>query len=108
MKFDGKSNNFSPQCTLMWHSKANIFFLLFRKFTVCFAPTICNFVTRLHALPCALHLKIIIKTKQKIKGLLPSDKEENQTLARSLILSSNAHDKSSYLPFHHGKVQECK
>jgi hypothetical protein len=39
---------------------------------------------------------------------LPSEKEESLTLARALILSSNAHNESSYLSFHHGRIQECK
>jgi hypothetical protein len=35
-------------------------------------------------------------------------KEGSQTLARALILSSNAHNESSYLSLHHGRIQECK
>ena len=35
------------------------------------------------------------------------EKAESQTLTRSLILSSNAHNESSYLSLHHGRIQEC-
>ena len=41
-------------------------------------------------------------------AFLPSEKDESQTLARALILSLNAHNESSYLSPHHGRIQECK
>jgi hypothetical protein len=40
-------------------------------------------------------------------AFLPSEKEEIQTLARVVILSSNAHNESSYLLLHHGRIQKC-
>jgi hypothetical protein len=39
---------------------------------------------------------------------LSSEREESQTLVRALILSSNAHKKSSYLSLHHMRIQEYK
>jgi hypothetical protein len=63
---------------------------------VFFALTLYNFVTPSHALPCLLYLKNE-EEKKKNEALLPSEKEENQTLAGTLIFSSNAHNESSYL-----------
>ena len=62
-----------------------------------FAPILHNFVTpRPHTLPYVLYLKNDEENK-KNEEFLPSEKEENQTLVRALILSSNAHNESSYL-----------
>ena len=49
-----------------------------------------------------------MKKKLKKLKILPSEKEESQTLVRALILSSNVHNKSSYLSFHHERIQEYK
>ena len=37
-----------------------------------------------------------------------TEKKDSQTLIRALNLSSNAHNESSYLSPHHGRIQECK
>jgi hypothetical protein len=42
--------------------------------------------------------------KKKNEALLPNEKEEGQTLVIAIIPSSNAHNKSSYLSLHHGRI----
>jgi hypothetical protein len=72
------------------------------------APQLQKFVAPcLHALPSALNLK---NEEENIKNeaFLPSEKEKSRTLIIALNLSSNTHNKSSYLSLHHGRIQECK
>ena len=96
----------SPRCAI--HKQA-FFFLLLRKSEVFFSPTLRNFVTPCpHALPCLIYLKNEEEKKEKKKVILPSEKEESQTLARAPILLSNAYNESRYLSLHHGRIQECK
>jgi hypothetical protein len=45
---------------------------------------------------------------KKNEAFLPSERENNQTLIRALILSPNVHKKSNYLSLHHGRIQKCK
>ena len=99
-------------CELSWRyftsswcviHKQALFFLLLHKSAMFFAPTLHNFITyRPHILPCCV---ISQEWWRKNEGLLPSEKEENQTFVRDLILSSNAHNESSYLSLHHGGIQ---
>jgi hypothetical protein len=46
--------------------------------------------------------------KKKNEGYLPSKNEETQTLARALIISSHAHNESSYISLYHERIQNCK
>ena len=66
---------------------------------VFFALTLHNFVTPCpHALSRVLYLKNE-EEKKKNEGFLSCEKEESQTLARALILSSNAHNESSFVSY---------
>jgi hypothetical protein len=48
------------------------------------------------------------KEKKNNEGFLQSEKEESRILSKILILSSDAHNKSSYLSLHHERIQEYK
>ena len=96
--------------------KQTTFFLLLRKFAVWqgliiiswLAPTLCNFISLCpYAFFCVLYLKNE-EEKSKNKAFLPSEKEESQTLANALILSSDTYNEYNYLSLHHRIIQDCK
>ena len=92
----------------MWHLQAIVLLLAAPQNRGVFAPTLRNFATPYpDTFPCVLYLKNE-EEKNKNKAFLPNEKEESQTLAKTLILFSNVHNKLSYLSLHCKRIQECK